>query len=39
MVREYFAEMDLVMGAATVMVSRAGASSLAETARMRILPS
>lgn len=36
MVREYFAEMDLVMGAATVMVSRAGASSLAETARMRI---
>ena len=36
MVREYFAEMDLVMGAATVIVSRSGASSLAETARMRI---
>jgi UDP-N-acetylglucosamine--N-acetylmuramyl-(pentapeptide) pyrophosphoryl-undecaprenol N-acetylglucosamine transferase len=35
-VKPFFAEMDLALGAATVVVSRAGASSLAEIAAMRL---
>ena len=35
-VRPFLAEMDLALGAATVAVSRAGASSLAELAAMRV---
>lgn len=35
-VRPFFAEMDMVLGAATVAISRAGASSLAELAAMRV---
>jgi UDP-N-acetylglucosamine--N-acetylmuramyl-(pentapeptide) pyrophosphoryl-undecaprenol N-acetylglucosamine transferase len=35
-VHSFFAEMDLALGAATVAVSRAGASSLAELAAMRL---
>ena len=35
-VKPFLAEMDLALGAATVAVSRAGASSLAETAAMRL---
>ncbi len=35
-VHSFFAEMELVLGAATVAVSRAGASSLAELAAMRL---
>jgi UDP-N-acetylglucosamine--N-acetylmuramyl-(pentapeptide) pyrophosphoryl-undecaprenol N-acetylglucosamine transferase len=35
-VKPFFAEMDLALGAATVAVSRAGASSLAEIAAMRL---
>jgi UDP-N-acetylglucosamine--N-acetylmuramyl-(pentapeptide) pyrophosphoryl-undecaprenol N-acetylglucosamine transferase len=35
-VKPFLAEMDLVLGAATVAVSRAGASSLAEIAAMRL---
>jgi UDP-N-acetylglucosamine--N-acetylmuramyl-(pentapeptide) pyrophosphoryl-undecaprenol N-acetylglucosamine transferase len=35
-VRPFFAEMELALGAATVAVSRAGASSLAELAAMRL---
>lgn len=35
-VHPFFAEMDLALGAATVAVSRAGASSLAELAAMRV---
>ena len=36
MVKPFLAEMDLALGAATVAVSRAGASSLAEIAAMRL---
>ncbi len=36
LVRPFLTEMELALGAATVMVSRAGASSLAETAAMRV---
>ncbi len=36
MVHPFFAEMELALGAATVAVSRAGASSLAELAAMRL---
>jgi UDP-N-acetylglucosamine--N-acetylmuramyl-(pentapeptide) pyrophosphoryl-undecaprenol N-acetylglucosamine transferase len=35
-VKPFFAEMDLALGAATVSVSRSGASSLAEVAAMRL---
>ena len=35
-VKSFFAKMDLALGAATVAVSRAGASSLAEIAAMRL---
>jgi UDP-N-acetylglucosamine--N-acetylmuramyl-(pentapeptide) pyrophosphoryl-undecaprenol N-acetylglucosamine transferase len=35
-VKPFFAEMDLALGAATISVSRAGASSLAEIAAMRL---
>jgi UDP-N-acetylglucosamine--N-acetylmuramyl-(pentapeptide) pyrophosphoryl-undecaprenol N-acetylglucosamine transferase len=35
-VKPFFAEMDLMLGAATITVSRAGASSLAEIAAMRL---
>jgi UDP-N-acetylglucosamine--N-acetylmuramyl-(pentapeptide) pyrophosphoryl-undecaprenol N-acetylglucosamine transferase len=35
-VHSFFAEMDLALGAATIAVSRAGASSLAEIAAMRL---
>jgi UDP-N-acetylglucosamine--N-acetylmuramyl-(pentapeptide) pyrophosphoryl-undecaprenol N-acetylglucosamine transferase len=35
-IRPFFAEMDLALGAATACVSRAGASSLAEIAAMRL---
>lgn len=36
LVRPFLTEMELALGAATVMVSRAGASSLAEAAAMRV---
>ena len=36
LVKEYFSEMELAMGAATLIVSRSGASSLAESATMGI---
>mgnify|MGYP000288941133 CR=1 FL=1 len=36
MVRPFFSEMELVLGAATLVTSRAGASSLAEFAAMRL---
>src|SRR5207245_860736 len=36
MVHSFFSQMDLALGAASVAVSRAGASSLAELAAMRV---
>ena len=36
LVKEYFSEMELAMGAATLIVSRSGASSLAESATMGV---